>query len=45
MASNNEICRMSAYLDDAAVLQASAAYEAASPWAGQWPPLLEQLGL
>ncbi len=33
------------HLDDAAVLLASAAYEAAAPWADKWPPLLAQLGL
>ncbi len=33
------------HLDDPAVLRASAAYEAAAPWAEKWPPLLAQLGL
>jgi aspartyl-tRNA(Asn)/glutamyl-tRNA(Gln) amidotransferase subunit A len=33
------------HLDDPAVLQASAAFEAASPWADKWPPLLAQLEL
>jgi aspartyl-tRNA(Asn)/glutamyl-tRNA(Gln) amidotransferase subunit A len=33
------------HLDDATVLAASAAYEAARPWKDRWPPLLERLGL
>jgi aspartyl-tRNA(Asn)/glutamyl-tRNA(Gln) amidotransferase subunit A len=33
------------HLDDAMVLRASAAYEAAAPWADKWPPLLAQSGL
>ena len=32
-------------LDDALVLRASAAFEAARPWADVWPPLLAELGL
>jgi len=31
-------------LDDALVLRASAAYEAAAPWRDRWPPILTQLG-
>jgi aspartyl-tRNA(Asn)/glutamyl-tRNA(Gln) amidotransferase subunit A len=31
------------HLDDAMVLRASAAFEAARPWAHRWPPLLERL--
>ncbi len=33
------------HLDDPMVLRACAAFEAAAPWAGKWPPLLEELGL
>jgi aspartyl-tRNA(Asn)/glutamyl-tRNA(Gln) amidotransferase subunit A len=33
------------HLDDAMVLKASAAFEAASPWKDRWPPLLAQMGL
>jgi aspartyl-tRNA(Asn)/glutamyl-tRNA(Gln) amidotransferase subunit A len=32
-------------LDDALVLRASAAFEAAAPWADRWPPLLDEMGL
>jgi aspartyl-tRNA(Asn)/glutamyl-tRNA(Gln) amidotransferase subunit A len=32
-------------LDDALVLRASAAFEAASPWQDRWPPILADLGL
>ncbi len=32
-------------LDDALVLRASAAFEAAAPWADRWPPLLDDLGV
>jgi aspartyl-tRNA(Asn)/glutamyl-tRNA(Gln) amidotransferase subunit A len=31
------------HLDDAMVLHASAAFEAAQPWAHRWPPIVEQL--
>ena len=33
------------HLDDATVLRASAAFEAASPWRHRWPPLLDEMGL
>src|SRR5262249_170668 len=33
------------HLDDATVLRAAAAYEAAAPWKDKWPPMLAQLGL
>jgi aspartyl-tRNA(Asn)/glutamyl-tRNA(Gln) amidotransferase subunit A len=33
------------HLDDATVLRASAAFEAASPWKDKWPPMLAQMGL
>jgi aspartyl-tRNA(Asn)/glutamyl-tRNA(Gln) amidotransferase subunit A len=33
------------HLDDALVLRASAAFEAAAPWRDRWPPLLATLGL
>lgn len=33
------------HLDDPMVLQALAAFEAASPWRDKWPPLLDELGL
>jgi aspartyl-tRNA(Asn)/glutamyl-tRNA(Gln) amidotransferase subunit A len=33
------------HLDDATVLRASAAFEAASPWKDKWPPMLGQMGL
>ena len=33
------------HLDDPLVLRASAAFEAAQPWADVWPPLLAELGL
>jgi Asp-tRNA(Asn)/Glu-tRNA(Gln) amidotransferase A subunit family amidase len=32
-------------LDDALVLRASAAYEAAAPWRDHWPPVLAKAGL
>jgi aspartyl-tRNA(Asn)/glutamyl-tRNA(Gln) amidotransferase subunit A len=32
-------------LDDATVLKAAAAYEAAAPWKDKWPPMLAQMGL
>jgi aspartyl-tRNA(Asn)/glutamyl-tRNA(Gln) amidotransferase subunit A len=32
-------------LDDTLVLRASAAFEAAAPWADRWPPLLDEMGL
>ncbi|WP_214364443.1 amidase [Pseudonocardia sp. H11422] len=32
-------------LDDALVLRASAAFEAAAPWADRWPGLLDEMGL
>ena len=32
-------------LDDATVLRAAAAYEAAAPWKDKWPPMLAQMGL
>jgi aspartyl-tRNA(Asn)/glutamyl-tRNA(Gln) amidotransferase subunit A len=32
-------------LDDALVLRASAAFEAAAPWADRWPALLDEMGL
>ena len=32
-------------LDDALVLRASAAFEAAAPWRDRWPPMLEAMGL
>jgi aspartyl-tRNA(Asn)/glutamyl-tRNA(Gln) amidotransferase subunit A len=32
-------------LDDVLVLRASAAFEAAAPWADRWPPLLDEMGL
>jgi hypothetical protein len=31
-------------LDDATVLWAAAAYEAAAPWKDKWPPMLAQMG-
>ena len=31
------------HLDDAMVLRASAAFEAAQPWAHRWPPIVEKL--
>jgi Asp-tRNA(Asn)/Glu-tRNA(Gln) amidotransferase A subunit family amidase len=31
-------------LDDATVLRAAAAYEAAAPWKDKWPPMLAQIG-
>jgi aspartyl-tRNA(Asn)/glutamyl-tRNA(Gln) amidotransferase subunit A len=31
--------------DDATVLRAAAAYEAAAPWKDKWPPMLAQMGL
>ena len=33
------------HLDDATVLRAAAAYEAAAPWKDKWPPVLQQMGL
>ena len=33
------------HLDDRSVLRAAAAFESARPWAAQWPPLLDRLGL
>ena len=33
------------HLDDATVLRAAAAYEAAAPWKDQWPSMLAQMGL
>jgi len=33
------------HLDDALVLRAAAAYEAAAPWKDKWPPMLAQMGL
>ena len=33
------------HLDDPSVLRASAAFEAAAPWADKWPPLSAQLDL
>ena len=33
------------HLDDATVLRAAAAYEAAAPWKDKWPPLLQQMSL
>ena len=33
------------HLDDPTVLRASAAFEAAKPWANRWPAMLEELGL
>lgn len=33
------------HLDDAMVLRASAAFEAAAPWKDRWPPMLTQMGL
>jgi len=33
------------HLDDATVLKAAAAYEAAAPWKDKWPPMLQQLNL
>ena len=33
------------HLDDATVLRAAAAYEAATPWKDKWPPMLAQMGL
>jgi aspartyl-tRNA(Asn)/glutamyl-tRNA(Gln) amidotransferase subunit A len=33
------------HLDDATVLRAAAAYEAAAPWKDKWPPMLAQMGL
>jgi aspartyl-tRNA(Asn)/glutamyl-tRNA(Gln) amidotransferase subunit A len=33
------------HLDDALVLRAAAAYEAAAPWKDKWPPMLVQMGL
>jgi aspartyl-tRNA(Asn)/glutamyl-tRNA(Gln) amidotransferase subunit A len=32
-------------LDDATVLRAAAAYEAAAPWKDRWPSMLAQMGL
>jgi aspartyl-tRNA(Asn)/glutamyl-tRNA(Gln) amidotransferase subunit A len=31
------------HLDDALVLRAAAAFEAAAPWGDRWPPMVEQL--
>lgn len=33
------------HLDDPLVLRAAAAFEAARPWRGAWPPLLQSMGL
>jgi aspartyl-tRNA(Asn)/glutamyl-tRNA(Gln) amidotransferase subunit A len=33
------------HLDDAMVLRASAAFEAAQPWAHRWPPIVTSLAL
>ena len=33
------------HLDDPTVLRASACFEAARPWADQWPPMLAEMGL
>ena len=33
------------HLDDATVLRAAAAYEAAAPWKDKWPPMLQSMGL
>jgi aspartyl-tRNA(Asn)/glutamyl-tRNA(Gln) amidotransferase subunit A len=33
------------HLDDALVLRAAAADEAAAPWKDKWPPMLAQMGL
>jgi aspartyl-tRNA(Asn)/glutamyl-tRNA(Gln) amidotransferase subunit A len=33
------------HLDDATVLRAAAAYEAAAPWKDKWPSMLAQMGL
>ncbi len=33
------------HLDDAGVLRASAAFEAAAPWRDRWPRLLDEMGL
>ena len=33
------------HLDDALVLKASAAFEAAAPWNDRWPPILDELSL
>lgn len=33
------------HLDDATVLRAAAAYEAAAPWKDKWPPMLQQMSL
>jgi aspartyl-tRNA(Asn)/glutamyl-tRNA(Gln) amidotransferase subunit A len=33
------------HLDDATVLRAAAAYEAAAPWKDKWPPMLQKMGL
>jgi aspartyl-tRNA(Asn)/glutamyl-tRNA(Gln) amidotransferase subunit A len=33
------------HLNDATVLRAAAAYEAAAPWKDKWPPMLAQMGL
>jgi aspartyl-tRNA(Asn)/glutamyl-tRNA(Gln) amidotransferase subunit A len=32
-------------LEDALVLRASAAFEAAAPWQDRWPPILAESGL
>jgi hypothetical protein len=37
--------RRTQHLDDATVLRAAAAYEAAAPWKDKWPPMLAQMGL
>jgi hypothetical protein len=37
--------RRTRHLDDATVLRAAAAYEAAAPWKDKWPPMLAQMGL
>jgi aspartyl-tRNA(Asn)/glutamyl-tRNA(Gln) amidotransferase subunit A len=33
------------HLDDALVLRAPAAFEAARPWKDRWPGLLDEMGL
>lgn len=33
------------HLDDATVVRAAAAYEAAAPWKDKWPSMLQQMNL